>query len=447
MATLEELKIPDIKKILRGCDIDATDILAAKTKFELIELAKFNGIFDVPDEWTIAKIKQQRAEERAKASKAANQLGGDGTTPPHGSWKMADKKPKGMSFFSRRESPSASGIMTTTIPGTPLPTREEGAPAGTFTSTASRMAQRRLDRAQGRASERGAGEPRAGGGRPPAAAAPRGGGGGGGSSQSAAGMRPPNMRTLGELKAIGLTGAQRDQILEERPPPAEGEAPAIDPGLVTLEELVKVGYTPGTLAKANFPPKMLKEAGFTPAQLLENPKCTPAVMRDLGFTPKEMQEAGMDHRQLRAAGYRPARLRSEAGMTLGDLKAAGYSAKEFKEHGFSAAEFLEAGFERSDVRLAGFPAATLYKKLKWGLEELRDAGFKASDVRGAAGCTPEVLEGLGYSEHQIRSAGFSAEELGGGGTAGAGGEVLEGADRVGFEGDGSAAGGYEDCWG
>ena len=28
MATLEDLKIPEIKKILRGCDIDATDILA-----------------------------------------------------------------------------------------------------------------------------------------------------------------------------------------------------------------------------------------------------------------------------------------------------------------------------------------------------------------------------------------------------------------------------------
>ena len=164
-------------------------------------------------------------------------------------------------------------------------------------------------------------------------------------------MRPSNMRTLGELKAIGFTDAQRQQVLDERPAPAEGEAPAIDPGLVTLEELVKLGYTPGSLTKASFPPKMLKEVGgFTPEQLLENPKCTPAVMRDLGYSPAEMQAAGLTHKQLRAAGYRPARLRSEAGMTLGDLKAAGYSAKEFKEHGFSAAEFLEAGFDRAEVR-------------------------------------------------------------------------------------------------
>ena len=52
MATLDELPIPEIKKILRGCEVNATDILAAKTKFELIELAKYNGITGPPDEWT-----------------------------------------------------------------------------------------------------------------------------------------------------------------------------------------------------------------------------------------------------------------------------------------------------------------------------------------------------------------------------------------------------------
>ena len=70
MATLEELKIPDIKKILRSCDIDPTDILAAKTRVELLELARHNGIVDVPDEWTIAKIKQQRQEARWRRMEA-----------------------------------------------------------------------------------------------------------------------------------------------------------------------------------------------------------------------------------------------------------------------------------------------------------------------------------------------------------------------------------------
>ena len=68
MGSLEDLKLPEIKKILRSCEVDPTDILAAKTRYELLELARFNGITTIPDEWTIAKIKQQKQLAKTKAA-------------------------------------------------------------------------------------------------------------------------------------------------------------------------------------------------------------------------------------------------------------------------------------------------------------------------------------------------------------------------------------------
>ena len=100
-SSLEDLKVPEIKKILRGCEVDPTDILAAKTRMELLELARFNGIVEVPDEWTIAKIKQQRMKAKEKAMAASNAPATDALVPSAPGGKgMASKA---MSFFSRRE--------------------------------------------------------------------------------------------------------------------------------------------------------------------------------------------------------------------------------------------------------------------------------------------------------------------------------------------------------
>lgn len=120
MATLEDLKIPEIKKILRGCDIDATDILAAKTRFELIELAHYNGIYDVPDEWTIAKIKQQRLEARAQASATANSIGGGEANEPSGNGKG---KGGGGGLLGKGASMSCSlalALLPLSVPSRPL---------------------------------------------------------------------------------------------------------------------------------------------------------------------------------------------------------------------------------------------------------------------------------------------------------------------------------------
>jgi hypothetical protein len=64
---LEELKASDLKKILRACGVKGSVILAAKTRFELLELASVQGISDwAPDEWTMEQMAAKNAaEERA----------------------------------------------------------------------------------------------------------------------------------------------------------------------------------------------------------------------------------------------------------------------------------------------------------------------------------------------------------------------------------------------
>ena len=65
MATMSELSIPQIKRLLRACDVAPTSVLAAKTKIELVELAGNHGIVQVPDEWTMEMIKQENDRRRA----------------------------------------------------------------------------------------------------------------------------------------------------------------------------------------------------------------------------------------------------------------------------------------------------------------------------------------------------------------------------------------------
>jgi len=82
-------------------EVDATDILAAKTKFELLELAELHGIVSVPDEWTIKKIKERRRQQRDKAIDSANSLAAKAENDASG--QRQGLLGKGMSFFSRRE--------------------------------------------------------------------------------------------------------------------------------------------------------------------------------------------------------------------------------------------------------------------------------------------------------------------------------------------------------
>lgn len=368
---MQSLKLNELKKILRSCEVDPTDILAAKTRFELLELARHNGIDDVPDEWTVAKIKSQKRLQQQQMP-AADPRSLD--APPA----IVAHTGQGLSFFSRRarsESPAPAGAQGEFRP--------EGA-----VSAASNAAARRLARAQGRATDRGKGVP-------------------------AGPLRGPKMRTHAELqRQVGFTDEQKAAVLAMRAARAEpptGEA--ADPGLVSLDELKQLGYAPASLTKAGFAPQVLHEAGFTAAELAGDPKISAATLKELNYGPASLLAIGMTPPQLRQAGFSPAQLRREAPLTLVDLKAAGFTAQEFKQHGFSAAELEQAGFSKNDVRLAGFQPGSLFRKCKFTLADLRDAGFAAAEVRPATGAAPEQLIAAGFTAEEVRAAGYSAAAL------------------------------------
>jgi hypothetical protein len=275
MASLDSLKVPELKKILRGCDVDPTDILAAKTRMELLELARFNGITEVPDEWTIAKIKQQRQAERQKAQADADapSLAPAASTSVTG--RVAAKAANAMSFFSKRDRVQASS----------------GAepPEGT-TSVASNAARQRLERSKARSERSGAGAT-----------------GGGPKARARGPLRGPMMRTLGELKAIGFGSEQAAKVQQLRAALAEpptGEA--ADPGLVSLSELKALEFAPVHLAQLGqkaFAPALLQQVGYGAKELAADKRITAAMLRDMGFGPAELRtELGLSYEQLRLAG-------------------------------------------------------------------------------------------------------------------------------------------------
>ena len=57
MAAIDTMPLHELKRTLRHCAVNPVQILGARTKEDLVELAKSHGIFKVPDEWTIEKIK------------------------------------------------------------------------------------------------------------------------------------------------------------------------------------------------------------------------------------------------------------------------------------------------------------------------------------------------------------------------------------------------------
>ena len=387
MGSLEDLKLPEIKKILRSCEVDPTDILAAKTRYELLELARFNGITTIPDEWTIAKIKQQKQLAKTKAA-AEDTLEGRAEAAAQQAEAAKKSGDKG-SFFSRRASKQAKA--TPLLQGSSPDAATTSARPEAGKSAASSVAARRLARAQGREAAK--------------------------SDRKAPGVGPlhgPGMRTHGELqRQLGFTDDQKSAVIAmraARDPAPQGEE--ADEGLVSIAELKELGFTPATLVRVSFDPKLLYEAGYTLQELVGDPSITPSVLKQLEFGPAALTEIGITPAEMRTAGYSPHKLRSEANLSLADLKAAGYTAREFKEKGFSAAEFQQAGFTHSEIKSAGFKAEGLLKKSKWSLADLHDAGFPASEIRLISGCAPEELIQAGYDVEVVKKCGYTKAELG-----------------------------------
>ena len=57
MATLADLRTGEIKRILKIFEVSPKELLAATTKASVVDLAHANGIVDVPDVWTLERVK------------------------------------------------------------------------------------------------------------------------------------------------------------------------------------------------------------------------------------------------------------------------------------------------------------------------------------------------------------------------------------------------------
>ena len=74
--TVAALKPAELKKILRLFSVPPAKILQCATNRDLVDLAIATGIEDVPDQWTLDRLKQQQDEERARISRERNSLVG-----------------------------------------------------------------------------------------------------------------------------------------------------------------------------------------------------------------------------------------------------------------------------------------------------------------------------------------------------------------------------------
>ena len=72
--TVAALKPAQLKRILRLYNVSSREILEASTNQALVDLALQSGIVDVPDQWTLDRLKDEQDTERARISHARNTL-------------------------------------------------------------------------------------------------------------------------------------------------------------------------------------------------------------------------------------------------------------------------------------------------------------------------------------------------------------------------------------
>jgi len=98
--TMADLKYGEIKRILRLYGVAPSRILEADTKQKVVELALASGITDVPDDWTVDRLLQEKHEYEAKSYRDAGCLkqSGVGATTPEN--KSPDLSPSYKKFVS-----------------------------------------------------------------------------------------------------------------------------------------------------------------------------------------------------------------------------------------------------------------------------------------------------------------------------------------------------------
>ena len=399
---LDDYKTPALKKILRDSGVPPQEVLAAKTRLELLEIADSYGIKDAPDQWGMSPTtKAQMGQKMSKSSDAAvsgnphllssgaskrevTQEAPTKSTGGHGSHSVAATHATASSSQSRGgTSPSKASPPTN---GGVTGTREQVAG-----SRASRASAQRLQRAQERSARNAAEkQQRAGGGSSRV--------GGRAADQP---KRSPTHRTPDELIASGFPSEKVASLFSCRQPPDDAQ--------ISLSELKEAEVSAELLRRAGFPLKALASVGFTTDEL-----ATVLVRADnlkelqaLGFTTSHLYTAGFEPQQLRGVGFSPAQLLA-GGASLPDLKTAGFAPAALKDAGYGPAELLKAGYTRPQVREAGFTARVLRKKNNWSGEMVREAGFTAAECREQLDATADELREMGYGEAAIRAAGYAA---------------------------------------
>ena len=72
--TIARIKPFELKKIMRLYLVPESEILSCYSHRDLVQLAVTRGIVDVPDQWTVDKLKQLEQDEREKIERAKTNL-------------------------------------------------------------------------------------------------------------------------------------------------------------------------------------------------------------------------------------------------------------------------------------------------------------------------------------------------------------------------------------
>ena len=72
--TIARIKPFELKKIMRLYCVPEHEILSCYSHRDLVQLAVTRGIVDVPDQWTLDKLKQEQEDERERIERVKTNL-------------------------------------------------------------------------------------------------------------------------------------------------------------------------------------------------------------------------------------------------------------------------------------------------------------------------------------------------------------------------------------
>eukprot|EP00928_Gymnodinium_smaydae_P036223 TRINITY_DN25342_c0_g1_i1.p1 TRINITY_DN25342_c0_g1~~TRINITY_DN25342_c0_g1_i1.p1 ORF type:complete len:577 (+),score=134.69 TRINITY_DN25342_c0_g1_i1:55-1731(+) len=189
--------------------------------------------------------------------------------------------------------------------------------------------------------------------------------------------------------------------------------------MVTVSQLLSVGFVLSELHDMDFAVAELKGAGFS-ASDLKALRITAGALRRGGYTAEEMLVAGYTVNNLVCAYFTKSQLSppGTAELTADGLKGKGFSAPALRRAGLSTAYLKVAGFTASDLELAGFTLKEIVAggfsmgdlKVRFTVLQLKEAGATAKDLR-LGGVTAAELKAAAFLVAELVKAEYTSEEL------------------------------------